>query len=172
MMDENQITLFQIMMELDQNPELKSMVATSVQNPLLEDKMLNILNKIKFNPIIRNQLMMKINPEQNLMNNQQQYSMMNFMKVSENINDENNLLINFKIYTKEGEYHEFKVKCTKNEKVSDIIERYRNMTGDTDKEIRFIFNAKNLVLSKTVNESGITNNSTILVFPLNPLIGY
>ena len=171
-MDENQITLFQIMMELDQNPELKSMVATSVQNPLLEDKMLNILNKIKFNPIIRNQLMMKINPEQNLMNNQQQYSMMNFMKVSENINDENNLLINFKIYTKEGEYHEFKVKCTKNEKVSDIIERYRNMTGDTDKEIRFIINAINLVLSKTVNESGITNNSTILVFPLNPLIGY
>ena len=171
-MDENQITLFQIMMELDQNPELKSMVATSVQNPLLEDKMLNILNKIKFNPIIRNQLMMKINPEQNLMNNQQQYSMMNFMKVSENINDENNLFINFKIYTKEGEYHEFKVKCTKNEKVSDIIERYRNMTGDTDKEIRFIINAINLVLSKTVNESGITNNSTILVFPLNPLIGY
>ena len=101
--------------------------------------------------------MMKINQGQNPM-------MMNLNKDSENINKENNLVLHFKISGEQGrDIPPFIVKCTENEKVSDIVEKYRNLSGDKDKKKKFIFNAKALDLSKTVYDSGITNNSYIFV---------
>ena len=55
------------------------------------------------------------------------------------------------------------IQCTRDEKVEDLIERYRSKSGDRDKHKRFIFNAKNLDLNLTVGEAGITNNGNIFV---------
>ena len=49
------------------------------------------------------------------------------------------------------------------EKVSDLIQRYRDKSGDHDTTKKFIFNAKNLNQSLTVGEAGITNNGNIFV---------
>jgi hypothetical protein len=54
------------------------------------------------------------------------------------------------------------VECMPDDKVSDVIEKYRNKAGDHD-YTKFIFNAKNLDPSLTVAEAGITNNAIIFV---------
>ena len=55
------------------------------------------------------------------------------------------------------------IQCTPNDKVSDIIEKYRNKANDRDDTKKFIFNAKNLNASLSVAEAGITNNANIFV---------
>ena len=55
------------------------------------------------------------------------------------------------------------IQCTPNDKVSDIIEKYRNKANDRDETKKFIFNAKNLNASLSVAEAGITNNANIFV---------
>ena len=54
------------------------------------------------------------------------------------------------------------VQCMPDDKVSDVIEKYRNKAGDHD-YTKFIFNAKNLDPCLTVTETGITNNAIIFV---------
>ena len=55
------------------------------------------------------------------------------------------------------------VQCMPNDKVSDVIERYRTKSLDKDPTKKFIFNAKNLSPTLTVSEAGITNNANIFV---------
>ena len=55
------------------------------------------------------------------------------------------------------------VQCMPDDKVSDVIKKYRNKAGDHD-YTKFIFNAKNLDPCLTVAEAGITNNTNI--FPI------
>ena len=55
------------------------------------------------------------------------------------------------------------IQCKSNEKVSDLIQRYRDKSGDNDPTKKFIFNAKNLPKDKTISEAGIYNNSNIFV---------
>ena len=55
------------------------------------------------------------------------------------------------------------VQCLPNEKVSEVIKKYRSKSGDNDPSKKFIFNAKNLNLSLTVAEADITNNANIFV---------
>ena len=49
------------------------------------------------------------------------------------------------------------------QKVSSIIEQYRNKSGDHDPFKKFIFNAKNLSLNITVAEAGIWDKANIFV---------
>ena len=55
------------------------------------------------------------------------------------------------------------VQCMPDEKVSDVIEKYRNYAGDRDLSKKFIFNAQSLKPSLSVAEAGITNNANIFV---------
>ena len=50
-----------------------------------------------------------------------------------------------------------------NEKVSDIIQRYRNKALDFDYSKKFIFNAKSINPNLSSEEAGLTNNSNIFV---------
>ncbi len=56
------------------------------------------------------------------------------------------------------------VQCMPDDKVSDVIKKYRNWVNDRDPSIKFIFNDKNLSPSLSVYESDITNNANIFVF--------
>ena len=55
------------------------------------------------------------------------------------------------------------VQCMPDEKVSEVIEKYRNKSGDRDPTKKFIFNARSLYQTLTVAESGITHNANIFV---------
>ena len=52
---------------------------------------------------------------------------------------------------------------TPEEKVSELIEKYRMKSGDRDPTKKFIFNAKNLNPSLTCEEAGLTRNVNIFV---------
>jgi hypothetical protein len=54
------------------------------------------------------------------------------------------------------------IQATLDEKVSSIIDKYRNKTGDKE-EKRFVFNAKSLNQTLTAAEAGLMDNSTIFV---------
>ena len=55
------------------------------------------------------------------------------------------------------------VQCKKKERVADIIEKYRNLSKNSNSTIEFIFNAKLLSPVLTIEEAGLINNSIIFV---------
>ena len=55
------------------------------------------------------------------------------------------------------------VNVKENEKISDIIQKYRQKSSNYDINIKFIWNAKDLNHSLTVAEAGLTNNANIFV---------
>ena len=55
------------------------------------------------------------------------------------------------------------VQCMPDEKVSEIIEKYRRKSGDRDPTKKFIFNARPLYQTLTVAETGLSNNANIFV---------
>ena len=55
------------------------------------------------------------------------------------------------------------VQCMPDEKVSEVIEKYRNKSGDRDPTKKFIFNARPISQTLTVAEAGLTNNANIFV---------
>ena len=63
------------------------------------------------------------------------------------------------------------VQCNPEEKVSDIIKKYRNKANDYDDSKKFIFNAKNLNPSLSLVEAGIKNNSNIFVCRIKGIKG-
>ena len=55
------------------------------------------------------------------------------------------------------------VKCFPDEKVSSIIEKYRNISGNEDPSTKFIFNANPLPPNLTVAQAGLKNFSNIFI---------
>ena len=55
------------------------------------------------------------------------------------------------------------VYCLPDEKIVNVIDKYRNRSGDFAPHRRFIFNSKDLPQELTVSEVGITNNSNIFI---------
>ena len=55
------------------------------------------------------------------------------------------------------------IQCHMDEKIRDVIQKYRNVSMTPDNHEKFIYNAKALHLDLTVEESGLQNNSVILV---------
>ena len=56
-----------------------------------------------------------------------------------------------------------RLKANLNDKIRDIIQRYRYKADDNDPSLRFIYNAKQLNPDLTVSEAGIYNNANIFV---------
>ena len=55
------------------------------------------------------------------------------------------------------------INVKEDEKIQDIIQKYREKSSNYDINLKFIFNAKELNLSLTVAEAGIRNNANIFV---------
>ena len=70
----------------------------------------------------------------------------------------------------DGIYHYLIIECKLDEKASDIIEKYRNKSGDRDHENIFVFNSKRINQNLTLKENGIMNNSNIFV--IKPHVEY
>ena len=50
-----------------------------------------------------------------------------------------------------------------NEKISDIIEKYREKSLNSEDNLKFFFKGKKLYLSLTADEAGLTDNANIFV---------
>ena len=66
-------------------------------------------------------------------------------------------------FTKNTSYAPILIQCLFDDKISTVIERYRNKTNDRDETLKFIFNSKSLNPTLTCAESGIMDNSVINV---------
>ena len=55
------------------------------------------------------------------------------------------------------------IECEKNEKIKDVIKRYREISGVKEENLKFVFNARILKLESTLEESYISDKSTIFV---------
>lgn len=63
------------------------------------------------------------------------------------------------------------IQCSGDELVSEIIKRYRILTGDIDESKKFVFNGKNLNPTLTVAEAGISDFGNIFVFQTKDIKG-
>ena len=55
------------------------------------------------------------------------------------------------------------IQCLDTDRLSEVIQRYRVKSNDNDDSKKFIFNAKQLNMSLTVGEAGLTDNANIFV---------
>ena len=67
------------------------------------------------------------------------------------------------VYFKKDKIGPFIIQGYKNEKVENLIERYRMTIFDMDKTEKFIFNSKPLLPDLTVAQAGLTNYSIIYI---------
>ena len=135
---------------------------------LLNAKQNNIMNQMiqnnnmNFNPINFNPNMMQMNQPQILRNdenNLNDFQVNNFHKINVFfIQAWNNRLIT--------------LICSQNEKISDLIQKYRDKSNDYNNNIEFIFNSKKLDLSKTIFESEIINNSRIYIYKTKDILNF
>ena len=63
------------------------------------------------------------------------------------------------------------IQCLANEKISAIIQRYREKANDYDETKKFIYNAKELDQNKTAKESHFTNSCVIHIIKTKDIIG-
>ena len=150
-MNQGPINSMQIMNILNQNQNMKAMVSTLIQNPLMMQQMNNILNTLIYNPTIMDQLKYMLNFEN--------MNKMNTMNMQET----------FQIFFQK---HGLKIAilCKPSDKFADVIEKYRIKSSDNDELDKFIFDSHVLDPRLTVEELGISNNNYIEVVGSN-LIG-
>ena len=63
------------------------------------------------------------------------------------------------------------IQCTLDEKLSVIVDRYKNKSNDDITDKKFVYNAKNLNLTLTAAEAGLINNSIIFVLNIKNVKG-
>ena len=61
--------------------------------------------------------------------------------------------------------------CKMNDKIDDVIKKYRNKSLDRSETIEFIWNSRRLSPNLTVGEEGLTNNSFIFALKKGDVVG-
>ena len=114
--------------------------------------------------IMQMQLMQQQMMQQQLMQNQIMEPSDKKMQ-KENIEDKPNFCLGLYVIFRSGNKNEqpVSVQGMPDEKVSEIIKKYRKKSGDYDLSRKFIFNARALHPSLTMAEAGLTNNANIFV---------
>ena len=154
-----------------------------MNNEMMNDQMMNMnqenmnqmtnMNQMNMNK--ENMIQMMKMFQNNQMNpiNQMAAMMQNFKLNENNSNipsqsEENQtysgyINLEFRISGNEGINKGYEIQAKLDEKVSEIIERYRVKYGDHDHTKKFIFNAKALNFDLTVAEAGLSNDANIFV---------
>ena len=118
----------------------------NMMNSQMMIQMMNMLQNSQNNPMNQMAQMMQNNfgnnnIDQNNTQNQQ--------------NQQNNGFININFRAGAGESKGIEIQCTMDEKVSDVIQRYRAKTGDRELTKKFIFNAKMLNQHLSVDRKSV-----------------
>ena len=143
-------------------------------NSLLNEKQIILINQNNMNNIINNNINFNplVFPQNFVMNNMPPMNLNQFniapqQMMQNNVNNfENNdeslgQTINVTFVHFSGRTN---LICKSNEKLSDVIKRYSERNNDFDDNL-FLFNAKKLNPSSTLQECGITEGSYINVCP-------
>ena len=114
-------------------------------NKIMNNPMMNPMeNQMMMNPMINN-MNIDINTEKQFSNISETFTVL-FIDNYSNIN---------------GEKKSFSILTKSDEKISEIIKKYREKSSNYSKNIDFIFSTKYLNPSLTVSEAGLTNCDTI-----------
>jgi len=170
-MDMNQMNTMmnnQMMMEINQMQMNNQMAPNMMNNQMMmEMNQMHMNNQMAPN-MMNNQMMMMMN--QINLEDEKKMNCQNNNQISdkEKINDKDNQGGISVIFRQSGAGSResgasVMVQCLKDEKASDIIQRYRMKSGNNDSTNKFIFNGKNLNPSLTVAEAELTNNANIFV---------
>ena len=167
------------------NPMMNNMNNMNMMNPMMNNQM-NMMNQMtqmnmnqmnNMNPMLNNMNNMNMMNPMNNMNMMNQGTMMNAAINMQNNNNmanmgnmnsqppqTNNQYIN--VYFRagaQGENGHIMIQCTMNDKVSQLIERYKTKSQEDVSKKKFIFNAKALNPSLTVSEAGLQEGANIFV---------
>ena len=167
------------------NPMMNNMNNMNMMNPMMNNQM-NMMNQMtqmnmnqmnNMNPMMNNMNNMNMMNPMNNMNMMNQGTMMNAAINMQNNNNmanmgnmnsqppqTNNQYIN--VYFRagaQGENGHIMIQCTMNDKVSQLIERYKTKSQEDVSKKKFIFNAKALNPSLTVSEAGLQEGANIFV---------
>ena len=170
---------------------MNNMNNMNMMNPMMNNQM-NMMNQMtqmqmsqmnmnQMNPMMNNMnsMMNNMNPMMNNMNMMNQGTMMNAAMNMQNNNNNNMANMSnmnsqppqnnsqyINVYFRagaQGENGHIMIQCTMNDKVSDLIERYKTKSQEDVSKKKFIFNAKALNPSLTVSEAGLQEGANIFV---------
>ena len=138
---------------------------------------MNMMNCMQMNPMM-NFNMMGNNMQGQNMASMAQSMMNNFSNFqppivqdnqAQNNNNSNSINVKFRAgglqrqTQQDGSDPGIVIQCTLDEKLSVIVDRYKNKSLDDITDKKFVYNAKNLNLTLTAAEAGLINNSIIFV---------
>ena len=159
------INTYEINQEISINNEIKKeteflLSLLNIKNSAMMNQMGMNNNMNFFNPMMNPNFVNNNNQFQQLIQQQlmQMQQMMQQPPVNQQIEDK--IIVTF---LKDSQ--RIGVKCSLNDSISDIINKYRKYSLDNESEEKFIFNAKKLYPNLTVAEAGLGNNSVIYVHP-------
>ena len=164
-MNQSPMTSNQIMDILNHNPMMKNMLSTIIQNPMMMNQMMNIMNSLFYNPTLMNEIKNFINQD-NMKNLNTGFNMNNMDPLNQN----ESINITFLKYTNNGQ-EKIHIICNKKEKISFVIQKYRDKSNDYSEYRKFIYNSRVLNPSLTVEEADLKENSCIAVIATDNLIG-
>ena len=151
--------------EIKKESEFLISILNIKKNILMNQININNNMNINFNPLINqlNPMMMNV-PGININQIQSNFISNNFIN-----NNEGGQIINVR-FKNDLTGNGITLLCNPNEKISEIIKRYREKANDYE-EHKFLINNKDLNLnpSLTLSEFGIFNNHQILVFTFGDL---
>jgi len=132
-----------------------------------ESEILVSLLNIKMNSIMaQNQQMMQFQIQQQMQAQQNMFNQMQNMQnnlLNDNFQNQIELPKNYIDVRFRKKDCEYIIQCNLNDKVSNVIEKYRIKANDRETKVKFIYNLMYLNPSLTVAEAGLQNNSTIFV---------
>ena len=129
------------------------------------NQMMNIMNSLFYNPTLMNEIKNFINQD-NMQNLNTVFNMNNLDQLNQN----ESIHITFLIYSNNRQ-DKIHIICNKKEKISLVIQKYRDKCNDYSKYRKFIYNSRVLNPSLTVEEADLKENSCIAVIATDNLIG-
>ena len=133
------------------------------QNTLMNQ--ININNNMNFNPFMIQPNLMMANIQPINMNQMQQQMIMNNFKNIQNNNEDNNYFLNITFIHTSGKRTVVQIKP--NEKVSEMIEKYRKKANDYNPKTLFWYNGKKLIPHLTASDNGLVDCVDVLVTSYN-----
>ena len=174
MMDQNNMMNQNNMMMNNQNGMMmnnqNNMMMNQMMNPAMMQQNQNMMNQLLMQQQIQQNMW---NPQAMMQQQQQQNAILQSMIQQQQQNNNqvntstnpNFITIRFKLQLRRDQNNEFSIHCTLNDKISEVISRFRTKAQDVEdlKHEKYIFNAKRLNETLTVAEAGMSNNSVVYV---------
>ena len=165
------------MNNMNMNPQMMNMMMQMMSNMGGNMNTMNMGNMDQANMMNMMNMMQMMNNNNMANNMQMNNNIANNMQMNNNMG--NNMPINNMgasqggwnlFFTKKDSGQKILIQVKSDEYVSEAISRYKIKAVD-DKESKFIFNGKQLATGLKISQSGLQNNSEILVLSTNDVIG-